>query len=166
MLALLDGARAGAFCQNGVDFIFGDGGFLALLHAQQLQQALRGDCEQQHKGLGDLGQEVDGASHQAGNHFRIGLAQTLGYQFTHHDRQIGNHHHHDDHGQRICGSHAQAKGFQPVGEGASQSGLTKNTAEHTNGGDANLDGGEKARRVFAELERCSCGGIALINQLL
>jgi len=60
--------------------------------------------------------------------------------------------------------HAQA--LQPRCQRRCQGGLAHDTVQHANGRDADLDGGEKTRGVFAQLHGSGGTAIALINQLL
>ena len=55
---------------------------------------------------------------------------------------------------------------QPLGQGRSQSGLTHNTVQHTDGGDTDLDRGQESRGVFTQLDGGGSAVVALINQLL
>jgi hypothetical protein len=62
--------------------------------------------------------------------------------------------------------HGHAQAFQPGGQRGGQRGLAHDAVEHADRGDADLDGGEKTRGVFAELHGSGGAAIALINQLL
>ena len=166
MLVLLNRTRCSAFSQHGMNFIFCHGGIIVLAHPQQLEQAVGGGGQQNDKWLGDFGQQIDGLGHQAGNAFGVGLPQTLGHQLTNHNRYIGDQHDHNGSGQGAGVFERHPLFNHPHGQGLCQGCLTKNTVQHTNRGDTNLDGGEKTRGVFAELQRGSSSSIALIYQLL
>ncbi|MNV50185.1 hypothetical protein D3C71_1421820 [compost metagenome] len=166
VLVRFDHARSGALHQHGVDLFFGHRAAAGFLHTHQAQQRARGGGQQQHKRLGGQRQKVDGPRHQAGKGLGVRLADALGHQFTHHDREIRDQHHHQAGGRVAAKRHGNAQCFKPQRQGPSQGGLTHDTVQHANRCDADLDGGEKTRGVFAQLHGSGGAAIALINQLL
>jgi hypothetical protein len=165
VLVRLDHARARALGQHGVDLVLGHGGGV-LLHAQQAQQRPRGQRQQLHERLGGHGQPVDRAGHQARQRLGVALAQALGHELAHDDGEVGDEHHHQARGgvARGLGLHAQAD--EPIAQRLGQRRFAHDAVEHADGGDADLDGGEKARGVLAQLGGGDGAAIALIDQLL
>ena len=91
------------------------------------------------------------------------LANALGHQFAHHNGEVRDQHHHQPGGRIAAKRHGHAQCFQPQCQRAGQCGLTHDTVQDANRRDADLDGGEKTRRVFAQLHGSGGTAIALIH---
>ena len=162
----VDHPGTGAFGQHGMNFRFGHRVVAVVFHPQQAQQSMRGQGQQAHKRLGCNGQKIDRAGYQPRQGFWMALAQTFGHQLAHHDRKVGDHHHH----QACCGvvgiGYVGAQCQQPEAQWLCQGGFTNNTVEHANGGDPDLDRGQETRGVFPQLDGRLGAAIALIHQFL
>ena len=60
----------------------------------------------------------------------------------------------------------QPQADQPFTKWLGQGRLAHDAVEHADRGDADLDGGEKTRGIFAQLDGCLCAAIALIDEFL
>jgi len=96
----------------------------------------------------------------------VRLANALGHELAHDDGEVGDQHHHQAGGGIAAVGLGYPQGFQPDRQRAGQRGLAHDTVEHADRRDADLDGGEKAGGVFAQLHGGGGAAIALIDQLL
>ena len=166
VLVRLDHTGRRAFHQHGVDFFFRHGAAAGFFHSHQAKERAGRCGQQQYKRLGGHRQKVDGPRYQAGKRFGVRLPDALGHQFTDNDREVGDQHHHQTGGGVAAKRHRHTQRFQPDCQRTGQCGLAHDTVQNANRRDANLDGGQESRRVFAQFD-CSGGtAVALIHQLL
>jgi hypothetical protein len=75
-------------------------------------------------------------------------------QLAKHNGDEGDDRHDKSRGRQLSNSRRSAQALQPSGQVATECGLANDAVEHANGGDANLDGGQKLGRI---LKQAQCG---------
>ena len=147
MFMLLDHTRIAALIQAGHNFFFGYSPARFVLDAQQLKYIKRGNRQQPHKRLGDLGHPRQGPRNYARRGLGVHLADALGYQLAKHNSEESNHN--DHRGSGCHGGHRSWHScrHEPARKAIAESGFAKNTIEHANGSDAHLNGREKLGRI-------------------
>ena len=166
MLVRLDHPGGGALDQHRVDLFLGHRAATGFLDTQQAQQGAGGHRQQHHERLGGHGQHVDRSCNQACESLWMRLSDALGHEFTHDDRKIRDRQHHQTRGGVPSLGRRDAQTRQPDGQWAGQRGFANDAVEHTDGSDANLDGGQKPRRVLSQFDRGLGRSVALIHELL
>ena len=155
VLALLDGAGFGTFGQQGMDFFLGDLVHGIRIDAHAAQDEVGRTGQRHHEWPRDERQQAHGAGGQARDGFGADLAQPLGHQLADEDGDIGDQHDHERGGQPFGRAFRETQRDHPAGQWFGKGRLTDDPVEDADGGDADLDGGEKACRVFAQGEGCS-----------
>ena len=150
VLALLDDPGFGAFGQQRVDFLFRHLLLGVRIDPHAAQDQVGGTGERHHERARDQRQDAHGTGGQPGHGLGADLAQTLGNQFADNDGHIGDQHDHQRGGQHLGRLLGHAQRQQPARQRFGEGGLTDDTVQHPDGGDADLDGGEKAGGVFTE----------------
>src|SRR5690606_29728449 len=98
--------------------------------------------------LGDQRKNLHGPGDNTGNSLGVYLPDTLGHQFTNHDRKVSNHHNHQHGGKVIAETRWHTHFLQPERERLSENGFSVNPRQEADVGNTDLNSGEKMSWIF------------------
>jgi hypothetical protein len=145
LLAGVEDPAFGTLAHQHLDLVVGDRRLLRVARSKQAQQQVGRRREQPYQGARQSREQVHRWRNQRSDTLRCQQAETFGYQFADHDREIGQHG--DDQRQWRCAGVVceRLEHAQPFGQWNGQRRLADGAAEDADRGDADLDGGKKNR---------------------
>ena len=154
LLFRFDQAGRGALGQNGRHLFLGHVRSVAILDAQQLQNARGRGGQQQDEGLQHDRQRRDGLGHLGRHRLGEDQRQALGHQFADDQRDIGDAHDHHGGREEFRVLRQRREGdFQNAIQLARDGRLTIGARQNADQGDAHLDRGQELSRFFRQLQR-------------
>ena len=151
-LGLVEGTEAGALLEKDADLFLGDGLFLAHIDADEPDDQLGGPGADEHEGPAKGGEHEHGLGNGAGGLFRNGDSQPFRRELAQNESGVGDQRNDDSHGQSVRIGRQRGEFSQLVRQRHSEGGPGEHTGENADGGDADLDGGEKVFRIFRDPE--------------
>ena len=150
----LDQAGRGAFGQDGRHLFLGHVRAIAILDAQQLENAGGGGGQQQDERLQHDRQLGDRPGHLGRHRLGEDQRQALGHQFADDQRDIGDAHDHHGGREEFGVLRQRREGdFQNAIQLARDGRLTIGARQNADQGDAHLDRGQELSRFFRQFQR-------------
>lgn len=166
LLARVEHAFGRALADHGAHFALGHAAVAGAANAEHGQNGAGRHIEQADQGPRHQRQPAHRPGDETGHALGVTQGDVLGHQFADDEREIGGQRH--DHAERdavgIAAVDAQA--LQPLRKRRRQRGAAERAGQDADQGDADLHRGQKAPRIFRQLQRPAGAAVARMLQRL